>query len=184
MKGVHHIELSVLDYERSIEFYDRMFGWLGYKSFWTHNIGYLSTYYTAWFPFFHSYIGIQPAQTGEKLSPNDHATGIHHVALWVKNRNAVDDFYENFLLKNHIEVTDKPAEYPIYSPSYYAVFFNDPITGIHFELASTPTLATILGFYKWKRRLKDVWEKNPEWKGDPLKEMVRALPSKVKQKNA
>jgi len=184
MKGVHHIELSVLDYERSIEFYDRMFGWLGYKSFWTHNIGYLSTYYTAWFPFFHSYIGIQPAQTGEKLSPNDHATGIHHVALWVKNRNAVDDFYENFLLKNHIEVTDKPAEYPIYSPSYYAVFFNDPITGIHFELACTPTLATILGFYKWKRRLKDVWEKNPEWKGDPLKEMVRALPSKVKQKNA
>jgi catechol 2,3-dioxygenase-like lactoylglutathione lyase family enzyme len=30
MKGVHHVEFSVLEYEESIEFYDKMFGWLGY----------------------------------------------------------------------------------------------------------------------------------------------------------
>jgi hypothetical protein len=35
LKGVHHIELSALDYEESIKFFDKMFGWLGYKSFWT-----------------------------------------------------------------------------------------------------------------------------------------------------
>ena len=34
-RGIHHVEFSVLDYETSVEFYDRMFGWLGYKSFWT-----------------------------------------------------------------------------------------------------------------------------------------------------
>jgi catechol 2,3-dioxygenase-like lactoylglutathione lyase family enzyme len=43
-KGVHHVEFSVLDYEASLAFYDRMFGWLGYKSFWTLDIGYRSTY--------------------------------------------------------------------------------------------------------------------------------------------
>lgn len=182
MKGVHHVEFSVLDYERSIEFYDKMFGWLGYKSFWTHNIGYLSTYYTAWFPFFHSYIGIQPAKSGGKLNPSDHATGIHHIALWAKSRDVIDDFYENFLLKNSVEVTEAPTEYPIYSPNYYAVFFNDPITGIHFELACTPTLANIFGYFKWKRRLKAELGKRPGWQGDPIKESVRELPSKTRQK--
>ena len=76
-KGVHHIELSVLNYEESMRSFDKMFGWLGYKSFWTLDIGYRSTYYMARFPFFHSYIGIQPAQTGSQLVHADHATGIH-----------------------------------------------------------------------------------------------------------
>ena len=53
-RGVHHVEFSVLDYEASIEFYDRMFGWLGYASFWTLDIGYRSTYYMARFPVPHS----------------------------------------------------------------------------------------------------------------------------------
>jgi hypothetical protein len=87
------------------------------------------------------------------------------------------------LLKNKIEVTEKPAEYPVYAPSYYAVFFNDPITGIHFELAYTSTLANIFGYFKWKRRLKAVWDKHPEWKGSPLKELfIRELPTKSEQK--
>jgi len=33
LRGVHHVELSVLDYDASIAFYDRMFGRLGYTSF-------------------------------------------------------------------------------------------------------------------------------------------------------
>ena len=33
MKGIHHVELSVLEYEESVVFFDKMFGWLGYKSF-------------------------------------------------------------------------------------------------------------------------------------------------------
>ena len=181
MKGLHHVELSVLEYEESIKFYDKMFGWLGYKSFWTHNIGYLSTYYTAWFPFFHSYIGIQPAKSGSQLNHEDHATGIHHIALWANSRKTVDDFYEKFLLRNNIKVTDVPAEYPIYAPSYYAVFFSDPITGIHFELACTSTLSSLFGYFKWKRRLETIWNEHPEWKGSPWKEMARKLPSRDEQ---
>ena len=180
-KGVHHIELSVLNYEESMRSFDKMFGWLGYKSFWTLDIGYRSTYYMARFPFFHSYIGIQPAQTGSQLVHADHATGIHHAALWARSRNQVDDFYASLLLKNNFDVTDPPAEYPIYTPGYYAVFFNDPITGIHLELTHTPMLPSLSSYFRWIRTLKDVWRRHPEWKAPPWKEAVRTLPSRHEQ---
>lgn len=178
VKGVHHIELSVLDYEASVAFFDKMFGWLGYKSFWTLDIGYRSTYYMARFPFFHSYIGIQPAESGEKLVPDAHATGIHHVALWAKNRKQIDRFHAEFLLANAIEVTEPPSEYPVYSPGYYAVFFNDPITGIHFELAHTPLIPTPRQYKRWIDTLKAVWKEHPEWETAPWKRAFRRLPSR------
>jgi catechol 2,3-dioxygenase-like lactoylglutathione lyase family enzyme len=180
-KGVHHVEFSVLQYEESIKFFDKMFGWLGYKSFWTLDIGYRSTYYMARFPFFHSYIGIQPARTGNKLSHAAHATGIHHIALWAKNRGEVDDFYRSFLLKNGVEVTDPPDEYPAYTPGYYAVFFNDPITGIHFELSHTPAIPSLSSYLRWIHVLKDIWKNHAEWKSPPWKEAMRKLPSKSEQ---
>ncbi|MPQ96326.1 hypothetical protein F8R15_21315, partial [Thioclava sp. JE_KL1] len=95
-KGIHHVEFSVLEYDKSIAFFDKLFGWLGYTSFWTLDIGYRSTYYMARFPFFHSYIGIQPATSGEKLKSDEHQTGIHHIALWAKNRKEIDRFYQDF----------------------------------------------------------------------------------------
>lgn len=181
-KGIHHVEFSVLEYEQSIAFFDKMFGWLGYKSFWTLDIEYRSTYYMARFPFFHSYIGIQAAKTGSKLNPDGHSTGIHHIALWAKNRKEVDAFHEKFLLKNNIDVSDPPAEYPVYTPGYYAVFFNDPFTGIHFELSHTPMLPSIQAYLSWISRLKKIWKKHPEWKSRPWKEAMRELPSRREQK--
>ena len=175
-RGVHHVEFSVLDYERSIAFYDKMFGWLGYKSFWTLDIGYRSTYYMARFPFPHSYIGIQPAKTGERLSHGDHATGIHHVALWARNRREVDDFHQGFLVPNEVTVTDPPAEYPVYTPGYYAVFFDDPHTGVHWELAHTPLLPSPRAYLRWRKALKQEWKRHPEWRKDPMKAAMRRLP--------
>lgn len=177
-KGVHHIEFSVLDYERSIQFFDRMFGWLGYKSFWTLDIGYRSTYYMARFPFFHSYIGIQPARSGQKLKHSDRASGIHHIALWAKSRKEVNDFYSGFLLANSIEVTEPPADYPVYAPGYYAVFFNDPITGIHFELSYTPSLPSLSRLLLWFKMLKRIWKEHPEWPKPPWQQALRRLPSR------
>jgi catechol 2,3-dioxygenase-like lactoylglutathione lyase family enzyme len=101
-KGVHHVEFSVLNYEESIAFYDKMFGWLGYKSFSTLDIGYRSTYYMALFPIFHSYIGIQPAECGVKLNSEESAPGIHHIALWARNTREVNDFHRAFLLRNNV----------------------------------------------------------------------------------
>lgn len=175
-RGIHHVEFSVLDYDASIAFYDKMFGWLGYKSFWTLDLGYRSTYYMARFPIPHSYIGVQPAQTGAKLSHEDRAVGIHHIALWARGRKEVDAFYREFLVANDISVTDPPADYPLYAPGYYAVFFDDPINGIHWELAHTPRIPSPLSFMKWRNALADEAKKHPEWKKGPVEEAMRELP--------
>ena len=176
-RGVHHVEFSVLNYEDSIRFYDRMFGWLGYKSFWTLDIGYRSTYYMARFPFPHSYIGIQPAMAGAWLDPERHTSGIHHIALWARSKKEVDAFHTGFLLKEGVMVTDIPNEYPIYAPGYYAVFFVDP-TGIRWELAYTPRIPMPWDILKTLRAAKVLSKQHPEWRHHPAREMMRTLPSK------
>lgn len=177
-RGVNHVEFSVLDYERSIAFYDRMFGWLGYKSFWTLDLGYRSTYYMARFPIPHSYIGIQPAKSGTKLEHEARATGIHHIALWARSRREVDRFYRDFLTVDQVPVTEAPAEYPIYAPGYYAVFFDDPINGIHWELAHIPRIPGWGAFRRFQRALKEQELQHPEWNGSFFKAAMRPLPGK------
>ncbi|WP_353980230.1 VOC family protein [Salinicola endophyticus] len=153
-RGINHLELSVIDYEASVAFYDRLFGWLGYTSFWTLDIGYRSTYYMARFPLPHSYIGLQPAQSGGKLDHAARATGIHHVALWAASRREIVRFHREFLLPQGIPVSEPPAEYAVYAPGYYAVFFDDPINGIHWELAHIPRLPTPMAYLRWRRAMQ------------------------------
>lgn len=178
-RGVHHVEFSVLDYEASIGFYDRMFGWLGYRSFWTLDLGYRSTYYVARFPLPHSYIGFQPAKSGERLEHERRATGIHHVALWARRRREVDAFHREFLTANDTPVTEAPAEYPLYAPGYYAVFFDDPINGIHWELAYTPFLPMPGEILRCRRAWKEATSKHPGWKQGIMREAMRKLPSRA-----
>ncbi|TCT45130.1 VOC family protein [Martelella mediterranea] len=175
-RGVNHVEFSVIDYEKSVEFYDKMFGWLGYKSFWTMDIGYHSTYYMARFPFPHSYIGIQPAKTGGKLDHEARATGIHHIAIWAKNRKEVDRFHSDFLTPNAVPVTEAPVEYPVYAPGYYAVFFDDPINGIHWELAHIPAIASPASYMRTIRAWKAAESQHPEWAESQSRKYFRKLP--------
>ena len=175
-RGINHVEFSVLDYERSVDFYDRMFGWLGYRSFWTLDIGYRSTYYMAGFPFPHSYIGIQPAQSGGKLDHAAHATGIHHIALWAKSSREVDTFHRDFLIANDVPVTEAPTAYDIYVPGYYAVFFDDSINGIHWELAHIPRIPSPAAYLRFRRALKQEQARYPEWRLPAMQEAMRDLP--------
>jgi len=177
-RGINHVEFSVLDYEQSIAFYDRMFGWLGYKSFWTLDIGYHSTYYMARFPFPHSYIGFQPARSGVKLDHAARAVGIHHIALWGRNRKEVDRFHDDFLIANTVPVTDPPREYPVYAPGYYAVFFDDPINGLHWELAHIPMLPSPAAVLRFRRALADERANHPEWRHPLMAEAMRKLPGR------
>ena len=150
-RGVSHVEFAVLDYDDSIAFYDAMFGWLGYSSFSSLNMEYQSIYYTTRNINPHSYIGIQPALSGGNLTHSDQAVGINHIALWARSRNEVDRFHREFLIRRDIRVTDEPQEYPQYWPGYYAVFFDDPINGIHWELAWVPKVPTprqVWSFYR------------------------------------
>ena len=166
-RGVHHVEVSVLNYEESIAFYDKMFGWLGYSSFWTLDIEYRSTYYVAKPPFPHSYIGIQPARHGPPLTYEDRAPGIHHVALWARSKREVNRFYEQFLLKERVPVTDPPAAYPHYTFGYYAVFFLDQ-SGIRWELAYVPMLPMPWDILASLRAWRELRKQHPEWKRHPL----------------
>lgn len=178
LRGVNHIELSVLDYDASIAFYDKLFGWLGYKSFWTLDLGYRSTYYMARFPMPHSYIGIQPARSGEKLHHDARPVGLHHLALWAKSRREVDQFHQQFLLPQGLKVTEAPAEYPLYAPGYYGVFFDDPINGFHLELAHIPKMPGLGAYWRWKKAMADAHKAHPEWSGGFMKEAIRSLPGK------
>lgn len=175
-RGVNHVEFSVLDYDRSIAFYDAMFGWLGYKSFWTLDIGYRSTYYMARFPLPHSYIGFQPARSGGKLNHEARAVGIHHIALWARSRREIDAFHRDFLIPRDLSVTDPPQEYPVYAPGYYAVFFDDPINGIHWELAHIPRLPGFGALRRFRKALRTAARDHPEWDGPPEKIAFRKLP--------
>jgi hypothetical protein len=130
------------------------------------------------FPIPHSYIGIQPARTGGKLDHAARATGIHHIALWARNRGEVDAFHDEFLLKDGIAVTDAPMEYTIYAPGYYAVFFDDPINGIHWELAHTPRIPSPAAYLRWRRAMKDVARQHPEWTRGFMREAMRTLPGR------
>jgi len=180
-RGINHIELSVLDYDTSVAFYDQLFGWLGYKSFWTMDVGYRSTYYMARFPAPHSYIGIQPAQSGGKLDHAARATGLHHIALWARNRREVDAFHRDFLLANDIPVTEAPAEYAIYAPGYYGVFFDDPINGFHWELAHIPMVPGPGMVRRFRAAWKDAAREHPEWPGDGMQQAMRKLPGRDKK---
>jgi catechol 2,3-dioxygenase-like lactoylglutathione lyase family enzyme len=182
-RGVHHVEFSVPDYDDSIRFYDRMFGWLGYKSFWTLGVEYLSTYYVAGFPFIHSYIGIQPAtvETDRRLDEKRYAPGINHIALWARSKREVRRFHEGFLVPEGLHVVDPPAPYPLYYPGYYAVFFQDPL-GITWELAATPRVPNPLDLFAslkvWRETSRALKVQHPEWEKGALGMMWRKLPGR------
>jgi catechol 2,3-dioxygenase-like lactoylglutathione lyase family enzyme len=182
-RAVHHVEFSVPDYDDAIRFYDRMFGWLGYKSFWTLDLEYRSTYYFAGFPFIHSYVGIQPAmsETGRTLHGRRYTPGINHVALWARGKREVRRFHERFLVPEGLTVVDPPAAYPLYYPGYYAVFFEDP-AGITWELAHLPRIPTPADWFAslnvWREAAKEVREKHPEWGRGAMKKMWRKLPGR------
>lgn len=127
------------------------------------------------FPLPHSYIGIQPARAGQPLDYEAHAAGIHHIALWAKRRREIDKFYRQFLLKEGVIVTDAPAEYPIYAPGYYAVFFLDP-TDIRWELAHTPFIPMPWAIIKTLNMAAKLRQQHPEWRHHPAREMMRKLP--------
>lgn len=183
-RGVHHIEFAVLNYEDSIAFYDAMFGWLGYSSFSTLNIDYQSVYYMTRFVNPHSYIGIQPARTGNKLVHEDQAVGINHIALWARSRGEVDQFHRGFLVRRGVPVTDEPKEYPLYSPGYYAVFFDDPVSGIHWELAWLPKVPSPGQVWRFYRAVRGYAGSRPDLATSVpglARQARRALPSRNAQ---
>ena len=127
-KGIHHIDLRVTDYHRSIRFYDRILRPLGFTK--SHVRGETVTYYIQG----ESSVGIRPVKHRHlrDISYSYKRAGIHHLAISVRKKEDVDDFYE-LLKRDGAKVLHGPMYYPMYARGYYSVFFLDP-DGIQLEV--------------------------------------------------
>ncbi len=143
--GLDHVDLTVHSLERSIPFYEKVFGALGFS-----RVEHES--YVAWSNG-RMNVGLREAHDPEADTPfNRYRPGLHHLALKAKTRGDVDAFYD-WLQKEGVEILDAPGEYPQYGPAYYAVFFADP-DGIKFELVHFPW-----GY--WRRVQSDGYDLRP-----------------------
>lgn len=133
---INHLDLTVSDLERSVPFYDRILGHLGFRRIEGEGD-------PAWFQryagggYFGIALRLAPAAT--RAQRHDRwVPGLHHVAFHAESREDVDRTYQ--VLQSMVaEILDPPAEYkgPAYSSGYYAVFFADP-DGLKLEVVYEP----------------------------------------------
>lgn len=114
--GIDHLVIRVSDYDRSREFYGKLFRFLGFElsEEYADAIGWTNGKTRFW-------IGPADAAQGRRT----HRTGdvgFHHYAFALRSRKDVDALAA-FLERERIEIVDPPAEY---YDDYYAVFFLDP----------------------------------------------------------
>jgi glyoxylase I family protein len=136
MRGmVNHIDLTVLDPERSLSFYEAVLGFLGYRRVSAHARGYDFDLVRPDGGF--CSIGVMKATgRGRRRRHDRYSPGLHHLAWTADSREDVDRLHE-LLVRIGATVLDAPAEYPQYGADYYAVFFADP-DGLKLEFVHWP----------------------------------------------
>ncbi|MCC6946737.1 MAG: VOC family protein [Bradyrhizobiaceae bacterium] len=114
--GIDHLVLSVSDFDRSREFYDKLLKFLGFRILdeYADYIGWTNGRTRLW-------IARADAE-GRRRKHRKGDVGFHHYAFELRSRRDVDAL-QTFLKQNEIEVVDPAAER---YPDYYAVYFLDP----------------------------------------------------------
>lgn len=115
--GIDHLVIRVSDYQRSKDFYGRLFTFMGFEvsDEYPDMIGWTNGKTRFW-------IGAADAQ-GRKHKYRIGDVGFHHYAFQLRSRKEVDElqaFLQNDL---HATIVDPADEY---YDDYYAVFFLDP----------------------------------------------------------
>jgi glyoxylase I family protein len=135
--SLSHLDLTVADLQRSVAFYDRVLGRLGYRR--SDGVGAgapcwaISDSCGGFFT-----IALKPARPESRNRAHDrYAPGLHHLAFHADSREEVDELH-GFLLGIGATILDPPAEYG-YTPGYYAAFFADP-DGLKLEVVFEPEL--------------------------------------------
>lgn len=135
--SISHLSLTVSDLNRSTEFYDKVFTFIGYKRVEVPESTQqaMKTRLKAWVGPGYS-ISIRPSKGEFARRLHDrNAPGFNHLAFNAEDRSDVEKMY-GLLKEIGATVLDPPAEYP-YSPGYFAVYFADP-DGLKFEFAYLP----------------------------------------------
>jgi catechol 2,3-dioxygenase-like lactoylglutathione lyase family enzyme len=139
--GAHHIDLTVRDLEVSHRFYRAFLCYLGFviakvsEEIVEFELPRTSA---ARLGDYELSIGLVPARANAEAHDRSNP-GLHHLALRAQSRADVDDFHVH-LQNIGAPILDAPAEYPQYSPGYYAVFFSDP-DGIKLEYVFKPLVS-------------------------------------------
>ncbi len=115
--GIDHLVLSVGNFARSKEFYDKLLKFLGFrlKHEYANMAGWSNGKTLFW-------IAAADAE-GRKRKYRKGDIGFHHYAFEMASRDDVDALGA-FLEANGMTVVDPPGEY--YGRNYYAVYFTDP----------------------------------------------------------
>ena len=119
--SLYHIQLNVSDANKSLPFYKELFEYLEYKIIdeSPEHIGVSNGSTDFWI--------IETGSSYKQADFNRKNTGRNHLAFNVGSKENVDKFYEEFLKVRGTSILyDSPKIFHEYSPSYYAVFFEDP----------------------------------------------------------
>ena len=132
-----HVDLTVSELARSVEFYDRVLGRLGYRR--RDEVGAGAPCWGVSDPDGGCFnIALKASRPERREERHDrYAPGLHHLAFHANSREDVDAFHD-FLVSLGVSILDPPAEYS-YTPGYYAVFFSDP-DGLKLEVVFEPQL--------------------------------------------
>jgi glyoxylase I family protein len=130
-ESLDHVDLVVSSLERSLVFYGGLLGPLGFTRWSTitgergERVVYLGRAGS------HFAVGLRERQSDPGEPYDRYALGVHHLAFSAPSREAVDE-RARWLAEQGAAIESGPKEYD-YSPTYYAVFFQDP-DGIMLEL--------------------------------------------------
>ena len=130
--GLHHVDLRVTNYQRSVAFYDSVLRPLGFRR--AHIKEEIVTFYLRG----ETSLGIRPLikRKTPNVSYSYKRAGLHHIAISVPRKRNVDEFYE-LLTKGGVRILYPPTRYDRYAKGYYSVFFLDP-DGIELEVVYWP----------------------------------------------
>jgi catechol 2,3-dioxygenase-like lactoylglutathione lyase family enzyme len=127
--GMAHVQLTVNDLARALEFYEKVLGYLGMRPAMRFPGGlYMVGGKTA-------VMITQSSNENREIRFDQRRIGLHHLCFRARSREDIDEFHR-FLVREGVRIVHAPEDGP-WAPGYYSVLFEDP-DGIRLEVNYVP----------------------------------------------